>query len=84
MGSEHECAYICSDGAMSNTEEPFHSSVSFAFPKRKFGSRYRSCQSQWFQEFTFLHYDVEIDAVFCHTGVKAIVTIEVRSMPFRC
>ena len=69
--------------SMSSTEEPFHPSVSFAFPKRMFGSRYRSCQSQWFQEFTFLS-DVEKDAVFGHTCVKAIVTIVVRSMLFRC
>ena len=33
--------------SMSNREEPFYPSVSFAFRKRKFVSRYHSCQLQF-------------------------------------
>ena len=63
-------------------DEPLHSSVGFAFPKQKFGSRYCSCQSQWFQEFSFLHYDVEMDVVFCYTCVKAATQKKIlKKMP---
>ena len=30
----------------------------FAFPKRKFRTRERSCQARWFEDYPFLHYDV--------------------------
>lgn len=29
----------------------------FVFPKKKFGSRYRSCQHKWFVDYQWLHYD---------------------------
>ena len=29
----------------------------FVFPKKKLGSRYRSCQHKWFADYQWLHYD---------------------------
>ena len=46
---------------MSSMNVALHPSVSFTFPT--LGSSYHWCQSQWFREFTFLHYDIEKDAV---------------------
>jgi len=46
---------------MRSMDVVLHPCVSFTFPK--LGSSYHWCQSQWFREFTFLHYDIEEDAV---------------------
>ena len=53
-------------------DKPFHPPTTFRFPTRSYGLRNRSCQHSWFTEFSFLHYDIELDAVFCHTCQKAI------------
>ena len=53
-------------------EKPFHPGQGFVFPKKKFGAREQSCQSQWFIDFPFLHYDVERDAIFCLTCMTAV------------
>ena len=55
-----------------SSDKPFHPGKNFSFPKRKFGSRNRSCQSKWFENFPFLHYNVEKDALFCHFCMKAV------------
>ncbi len=52
--------------------EPFHPDKKFVFPKKKYGSRLRSCQAHWFEDYPFLHYDVGKDALFCHVCVKAV------------
>ncbi len=52
--------------------EPFHPARNFAFPKKTFGARERSCQSQWFVDYPFLHYDVERDVILCHTCLTAV------------
>ena len=49
-----------------------HQPTDFKFPKRAFGKAMRSCQSTWFKEFTFLHYDEANDLLFCHTCVSAL------------
>ena len=45
--------------------KPFHPGNSFKFPKTKFGSRERSCQSSWFESYKWLHYNQENDSVMC-------------------
>ena len=37
----------------------------FKFPKTLMGKRERRCQYQWFENFSWLHYDVEKDCAFC-------------------
>ena len=37
--------------------KPFDPSDDFGFPKRKFGERQHPCQTHWFQQFQWLHYD---------------------------
>ena len=38
-------------------DKPFNRSDDFCFPKRKFGEKQRPCQSHWFRQFEWLHYD---------------------------
>ena len=38
-------------------EKAFHPPKDFVFPKTRFGNRDRSCQHNWFEDFTWLHYD---------------------------
>lgn len=47
---------------ISMAEEPFHPDRNFAFPKKNG----RSCQSQWFVDFLFFHYDVARDVILCN------------------
>ena len=47
------------------TEKPFHPKKDFKFPKTKFASRERSCQSTWFESYEWLHYNQEDDSVTC-------------------
>ena len=35
------------------------------FPKTTIGNRDRRCQHQWFEDFNWLHYDMERDCVLC-------------------
>ena len=60
-------------------DKPFHPPTTFRFPTRSYGLRNRSCQHSWFTEFSFLHYDIELDAVFCHTCQKTIREKKIRS-----
>lgn len=48
--------------------EPFHPPSNFKFKV----TDDRTCHSNWFQEWTWLHYDEEKDAVFCHICASAI------------
>ena len=57
---------------IARVDKPFHPPSSFRFPTRKYGSRDRSCQHSWFNEFDFLHYDIESDVLFCHTCQRAV------------
>ena len=69
----HVCVqHVVRHGDDNMAGEPFHPGRSFVFPKKKFGKRERSCQSQWFVDYPFLHYDVEKDVVLCHTCVTAV------------
>ena len=54
-------------------EKPNQPSSSFKFPKTKFGKeeKKRSVQSNWFQSWTWLHYQESSDELFCFLCVKA-------------
>ncbi|XP_078371338.1 zinc finger MYM-type protein 1-like [Oculina patagonica] len=43
-----------------------------SFPSKPYGNRNRSFQSGWFDRHPWLHYVESIDAVFCHTCIKAV------------
>ena len=58
---------------------PFHPPTNFRFPTKTYGSRNRCCQHSWFTECSFLHYDIELDAVFCHTCQRAVREKKIRS-----
>ncbi|XP_066910497.1 zinc finger MYM-type protein 1-like [Clytia hemisphaerica] len=47
-------------------DKPFHPPKHFVFPKKKCGSRERSCQHAWFETYDWLHYDESTQSVFCH------------------
>ena len=53
-------------------EKPQHP-LSFKFPKHEFGKNIvnRSFQAQWFNRWTWLHYEETTDWVFCFTCIKA-------------
>ncbi len=45
-----------------------HQPATFTFPKRSFGVKkpvLRSFQSEWFKQWSFLHYDEAKDVVYC-------------------
>ena len=37
-------------------KKPYHPLKNFLFPKTRFGSRNRSCQHSWFDNYPWLHY----------------------------
>ena len=50
-----------------------HPSKDFVFPKTKFGSRNTgSCQHIWFDNYPWLHYDIEKDCVVCFYCMKNV------------
>ena len=54
-------------------ENPNHP-IKYNFPKRAFGVKektHRSFQAQWFQKWSWIHYDEGRDIVFCSICVKA-------------
>ena len=55
------------------SEKPYHPSKDFEFSKTKFGSRNpRSCQHNWFDNYPWLHYDIEKDCVDCFYCMKNV------------
>ena len=50
----------------------FHPTKAFSFPKRRFGSKgeERSFHAEWCNAFSWLHYDVGQDTVFCHLCMR--------------
>ena len=50
------------------TVDQFRLTMSFKFPRRQFGSKgeERSFRAEWCDAFSWLHYDVDKDAVFCY------------------
>ncbi|CAB3977444.1 zinc finger MYM-type 1-like [Paramuricea clavata] len=42
-----------------------HQPKNFEFPKRKFSGQNRSFQAAWFDIFSWLHYDEQLDSVLC-------------------
>ena len=42
----------------------------FKFPWTDYGERSRRCQHNWFEDFNWLHYDVDKDAVLCAYCIK--------------
>ena len=50
------------------SDKPFHPPKNFKFPEKRFGKETfnRSCQSQWFEDHQWLHYDVGRDSLFCY------------------
>ena len=54
-------------------EKPHHLLKDFVFPKTKFGSRNpRSCQHNWFDNYSWLHYDIEKKCGFFFYFMKNI------------
>ena len=51
--------------------EKYHPPENFVFPKSVVGKQQRSCQYHWFKKFTWLHYDIETDAVLCFLCLRA-------------
>ena len=49
---------------------PFNLAATFEFPKSKCGKQNRSCQSSWFDSYTWLHYRIEDDSVLCNIYAK--------------
>ena len=49
--------------SLSSLPEKFHPPKTYAFPKRKFGSKgeERSCRAAWFDKYDWLHYDATAD-----------------------
>ncbi len=45
--------------------------VMYRFPKRKFGKTERSFRAEWCEDYSWLHYDVKLDAAFCYLCMKA-------------
>jgi len=45
-----------------------------SFPFKSHGNRNRSFQSGWFDRHPWLHYVESLDAVFCHTCIKAVAS----------
>ena len=46
--------------------------IYLSFPCKSYGNRNRSFQSGWFDRHLWLYYVESLDAVFCHTCVKAV------------
>ena len=45
----------------------YHPSKDFVFPETKFGSRNpQFCQHNWFDNYLWLHYDIEKNCVVCY------------------
>ena len=45
-----------------------------SFLSKSYGNRNRSFQSGWFDRHPWLHYVERLDAVFCHTCIKAVAS----------
>ena len=76
------CGYMasCSFSLPDIPAQP-HQPQNFKFPRRKFGQKKiveRSCRSDWFKSWPWLHYHEELDVVFCHTCVKALKEKKIR------
>ena len=50
------------------SDKPFHPPKNFKFPEKQFRMETfnRSCQSQWFKDHQWLHYDEGRDSLFCY------------------
>ena len=48
----------------------FKPSDSYAFPKKAFGRKLRSCQLHWFDQYHWLHNDEASNSVFCFICMK--------------
>ena len=59
--NSEESAYMETD----KTIVQYRPNKEFKFPQSDIGKRKRRCQYQWFQDFSWLHYDVKKDCVFC-------------------
>ena len=53
-------------------EKPPNPSKDFVFVKLKFGFPYPSWQHNWFDNYPWLHYDIEKDCVFCFYCMKNV------------
>ena len=53
-------------------EKPPNPSKDFVFAKLKFGFPYPSWQHNWFDNYPWLHYDIEKDCVFCFYCMKNV------------
>ena len=54
-------------------EKPYYPSKNFVFPKTKFGSRNpRSFQDNLFDNYSWLHHDIDRDCVVCFYCMKYV------------
>ena len=60
-----------SSNCCSLPEKPYHPSKQFVFPKTKL-TRNRSCQYNWFDNYPWLHYDIDKYCVFCFYCMKNV------------
>lgn len=52
-------------GVVKPVVQQYQPDESYPFPKTSFNTQERSCQSTWFKTYSWLHYDIEKDCVFC-------------------
>ena len=57
-------------------DDPNHPTSQSALPYRRYGQSEkgtrRCCQTTWFKNWRWLHYQASTDTVFCHTCCKAL------------
>ena len=60
--------YLQPNVVCNSSDKPFHQSKNFTFPEKRFRKETfnQYCQSQWFEDHQWLHYDVGIDSLFCY------------------
>ena len=53
-------------------DNPNHPPQNYKFPVTNVANKNRSCQSQWFSTWKWLHYDASQNRVFCHPCSRAV------------
>ena len=51
--------------------DPYHPPIQFEFPKRLMSGINRSAQHVWFQKYPWLHYEEQLDKLFCYYCAKS-------------
>ena len=69
---------VSTSAACTSVDKTFCPPLSL-FPMRRYEARNRSCPHSWFKDFDFLHYDIALDALLCHTCQKAVAEKKILS-----